>query len=407
MSDIYTIIDFSQEQHGLGESGLLSTDVLHVYINGVEVKTFDDYLFEFAYPYESCWNSRRDRACFVVRKQAPGTFPALDDEFDCFANLVLCVFDIHENDVVKEIPVSTAPLQIQWDEAGDFPVLNPEPETPLPQSSEDAQFEYEVAKANMNTLGPVLPDDPMNDPTRLEYWLFYYDERYVREPPYEYAARMRNQYLKDHNRPIPYSEDILSKKPAAVQPGPVAPVTVEPAPQEPPEQTAQKAAQKEADRKRSNRIILWSAIFLCVLFLAIAAILARQGKSGAAGGVIFIPLTAVLGAIFRITRGYQPAIPGYYNLWRLLLFFGLMFSTATYQVARLVNRLVAWIANGTEYPGWTFLGVSIPLVILWAWAVRRKGRARDIDEAKKWGWIVPVCAALIFGLLFYVFLAYK
>lgn len=364
MSDIYTIIDFSQEQHGLGESGLLSTDVLHVYINGVEVKTFDDYLFEFAYPYESCWNSRRDRACFVVRKQAPGTFPALDDEFDCFANLVLCVFDIHENDVVKEIPVSTAPLQIQWDEAGDFPVLNPEPETPLPQSSEDAQFEYEVAKANMNTLGPVLPDDPMNDPTRLEYWLFYYDERYVREPPYEYAARMRNQYLKDHNRPIPYSEDILSKKPAAVQPGPVAPVTVEPvtvepAPQEPPEQAAQKAAQKEADRKRSNRIILWSTI------------------------------------------------PGYYNLWRLLLFFGLMFSTATYQVARLVNRLVAWIANGTEYPGWTFLGVSIPLVILWAWAVRRKGRARDIDEAKKWGWIVPVCAALIFGLLFYVFLAYK
>lgn len=212
MNDIYTIIDFSQEQRGLGESGLLSTDVLHVYINGIEVKTFDNYLFEFAYPYESCWNSRRDRVCFVVRKQTPGTFPALDDEFDCFAGLVLCVFDIHENDVVKEIPVSTAPLKIQWDEAGDFPVLNPEPETPIPQSSEDAQFEYEVAKANMNTLGTITKDDPINDPTRLEYWMFYYDERYVRESPLEYATRMRDQYLRSLERPA-YQDKAVNETP--------------------------------------------------------------------------------------------------------------------------------------------------------------------------------------------------
>lgn len=256
MNDIYTIIDFSQEQHGLGESGLFSTDVLHVFINGIEVKTFDDYLFEFAYPYESCWNSRRDRACFVVRKQAPGTFPALDDEFDCFAGLVLCVFDIHENDVVKEIPVSTAPLQIQWDEAGNFPVLNPEPDTPLPQSSEDAQFEYEVAKANMNTLGTITKDDPINDPTRLEYWLFYYDERYVRESPQEYATRMRDRYLRAQSRPAYKGE-------TAPAPEPKPEPEMGPAPK--PEPKPKPNPDKNAGLTYVSLIILGILLFLALL----------------------------------------------------------------------------------------------------------------------------------------------
>lgn len=74
------------------------------------------------------------------------TFPATDDEFNRFAALVLCVFDINENDVVREIPVSTAPLHIQWDESGDFPVPGPDPGIIQPESF----------ALNGNVLPPIL-----------------------------------------------------------------------------------------------------------------------------------------------------------------------------------------------------------------------------------------------------------
>ena len=209
----YFIIDFSQERHRLGESGLLETDVLHVFIDAIEVKTFDNYLFVLAYPNEYCWNPRHDRACFVVRKQSPGTFPATDDEFDRFADLFLCVFDVHENDVVKEIPVTSAPLRIQWDEAGDFPVPGPDPGITRPESAEESRFEYELARANMNTMGTVGPDHPINDPTRLEYYLFYYDERYVRDSPLAYATRMRDHYLRSLERPADKGKVVPKAKP--------------------------------------------------------------------------------------------------------------------------------------------------------------------------------------------------
>lgn len=213
MDSKYTVIDFSQERKGLGGSGLRETDVLHIYINAIEVKTFDNYLFVVAYPHEHGWNPRHDRACFVVRKQPPGTFPATDDAFDRFADLSLCVFDVRENDVVKEIPITSAPLRIQWDEAGDFPVPGPDPGITRPESPEESRFEYEVARANMNTMGTIDPDGPLNDPTRLEHYLFYYDERYVRGTPYEYATRMRDQYLGSQKRPDDEGEVVPKAKP--------------------------------------------------------------------------------------------------------------------------------------------------------------------------------------------------
>lgn len=247
MNEQYIIIDFSQERHGLGESGLRVTEVLHVYVNAIEVKTYDNYLLVTAYPHEHCWNPRHDRACFVVRKQPPGTFPALDDNFDRFADLFLCVFDIHENDVVKEIPVASAPLRIQWDEAGDFPVPGPDPGITRPESPEESQFEYEVARANMNTMGTIGPDDPINDPTRLEHYLFYYDERYVRGTPYEYATRMRDQYLRSLERPAYKGESAREPEPAP-----------EPAPTTKP---------KSSKNKNSARL------FICLTVLGVLLIL--------------------------------------------------------------------------------------------------------------------------------------
>ena len=47
----------------------------------------------------------------------------------------------------------------------------------------------------MNTGGMICSEDPVNDPERLEHYLFDYDPRYVRgESPEAYATRMRNEY---------------------------------------------------------------------------------------------------------------------------------------------------------------------------------------------------------------------
>ncbi|MBQ3881276.1 MAG: hypothetical protein II730_02155 [Bacteroidales bacterium] len=41
-----------------------------------------------------------------------------------------------------------------------------------------------------------MNNDPLNDPSKLDYWMFYYDERYVKETPIEYATKMRDRYLR-------------------------------------------------------------------------------------------------------------------------------------------------------------------------------------------------------------------
>lgn len=85
-------------------------------------------------------------------------------------------------------------------EKGDFPIfdkaslrLPPAPKPPKAQSS-----------------GPETPSPrptPHDSPEDLDYWLFYYDSRFVRDSPIEYATRMRNQYLKEHGHPIPKEKE--------------------------------------------------------------------------------------------------------------------------------------------------------------------------------------------------------
>ncbi len=477
-------LDFQQDIRGLGESGLVQTDELVLFINDIEVKTFDNYHFVHSFTEKMRLSPSHSRICFVANKYPEGTFPALDDELEGYGivPLVLCVFDIYERTVVKEIPLEGVPRKIIWDEGTDLPVVVKESVEIKGRSVHEAKSEYDKAREYMNHGGTIKPEDPINDPTRLEYWLFYYDERYIRETPFEYASRMRNQYLKEHDLPLPYEtpgsdnaavswdtskpfspsearEEVktasnhvrsLSKTISGDDPiyNPTRleyymfehnpKVSVEdttaysirrrneylkthgiPVPYEKDildEDLFGSDSQKdsgipaEADRKRSNALIIVGAVVVSVLFLAVSAFLLKRGKTDAAGGTAAIPLFIIYSAIFRITRGYQPRIPGRYNLWRVLLCFGLLFSSATYQIAKLVNRLVGFICGGVEYPSWTFLGASALFLVIWIVAAKKKNLCLDLDlmdDAKRWGWVIPVCIALILGFFIYAAMAYK
>lgn len=347
-------ISFIQSERGLGESGLIQTDCLKVLFNGTEVKSFDNYLL--LHTYGRSLNPREDRACFVAQKLPGGTLPDIDIESDPGKPTLLCVYDIYKHKIVAEIPVSRIPVDLTWDDNGDLPVIGAKkssspagaPIRVFSLSVSEAKREYDEARRHMNTTGTVTADDPMNDPTRLEHYLFEHNPYVNTTPPIVYAIHERNEFLRSHGRPVPYKDldeiDIKALETLETTP----PVSKRP------EDMAKK---KEQQRKDNN-------------------------------------------------RHYQPAIPGNYNLWRFVVFFVLLFSSATYQVAKGVNRLVEMVF-GAEYPGWTFIVVSIPLVALWGYARVRKGRSADIKEAKKWGWLVPLCASLILGFLMYFIRAIK
>lgn len=88
-------------------------------------------------------------------------------------------------------------------------------ETPLNSNKdslrEAARLECEVAWRNMNNDGDASKA-PISDPARLEYYLFEYDARYVREDKFKWAIKRRNQYLRSEGLPVPYEDSILDAK---------------------------------------------------------------------------------------------------------------------------------------------------------------------------------------------------
>ena len=271
--------------------------------------------------------------------------------------------------------------------------------------------EIRAAKAHLySDSEPIGRGDPIYDPTRLEHYLFEHNPSVSTTTAIAYAIHARNAYLRSHGIPVPYEDmdeldiramEMMVTSASATRKEAASPGTAKEA-----KDTMIGKKDKEEKRKQGNRtVILWSVI-VGLLFLLLAAVLVWKGKPGAAGGVIYIPMVAFMAAITRITRNYQPAIPGNYNLWRLLLFFVLLFSSATYQLARGMNRLVEMFF-GAAYPGWTFIVVSVPVIGLWSYARVRKGRSADIREAKRWGWLVPLCASILLGFLMYFIRAIK
>jgi len=209
-------IEFSQEVEALGESGLIEIDELSIILDGVEIESFDNYNLEYCYPPDLGVNPRKDRVCFVAKKYPAKTFPAFQHELESRGSTVLCTYDLYAREIVREEPVPGAPLNIQWDKNGDFPVIAKKILPGNRQSIYDTRFEFMTAWMHMNTGGTITDNDPIKDPACLEHYLFYYDPRYCGFSPFEYASRQRNKYFTANDIPIPYDvppEPIVPKIP--------------------------------------------------------------------------------------------------------------------------------------------------------------------------------------------------
>lgn len=507
--------EFYQDERALGESGLTETDFLILSLDGIMVKTFDEYYYLHSFPDDMLWSPSRRRICFVANKYPEGTFPANDMNLERYSAtpLVLCVFDVYDREVVKEIPLPGDPGRISWNTQEDLPEAVQESIEFKSRTVSEVKDEYDSAREYMNRAGTIKPEDPINDPTRLEYWLFYYDPRYVKGTPFEYASRMRDKYLKEHNLqapyesspettphfsvdwdtsrpftrsqaleeimkaqdhvfssgdkitkddpiynparleyymfeynpnvstenvteyairrrneflnvhgiPVPYEKEILrSSGPRAdaqisrANTGPThlkSGVRPEVRRSESPVQSRPGGGKpKESLRRRNNAWVIVLSVAAAVLSISLAVLLFRSGETRTAGLIGSIPLFIIFSVIFRITRNYQARIPGRYNLWRVILGFFLLFSSATYQIAKLVNNQVGYICGGVEYPSWTFLGASVLLIALWIAAAKKKNQYLNldlVDDAKRWGWVIPVCITLILGFFLYAAMALK
>lgn len=176
------IFDITQKVSINPETRGIITGVLEVSFYQRIHYSFDNYLLIHAYPKEEALNPLHDRICFLVQRLPSGTLPAEDVRENLSGPYHLCVMDISNGKIVAELAI-LEPFDFKWDKVGRSPIPNPE------------RGEYARACTHMNTGGMICSEDPVNDPERLEHYLFDYDPRYVRgESPEEYANRMRNEY---------------------------------------------------------------------------------------------------------------------------------------------------------------------------------------------------------------------
>ena len=199
-------LEFIQEDRMLGESGLEETEDLLVLENGVKAKSFTQYLLLADFADEKWWNPRRDRACFVAQIYEDDYFPSYDYVYDAKRPRYLCVYAIFERRVVAEIPILANPEQIVWDESCDLPVVGDTAAAARAAAIYEAREEFDEAWDHMNRGGTITKDDPVNDPARLEYYLFDYDPRYAGPSPFEYATKRRNEYFRSQGMPERYGD---------------------------------------------------------------------------------------------------------------------------------------------------------------------------------------------------------
>ncbi len=101
------------------------------------------------------------------------------------------------------------PIRVNWDTSRPF----------TPKQARDEVFN---ARMHVSSLGKAIQtDDPVYDPTRLEYYMFEHNPRISNEDINSYAISHRNEYLKVHGVPVPYEEGILAvKEPIKEPPAP-------------------------------------------------------------------------------------------------------------------------------------------------------------------------------------------
>ena len=225
----------SQEVKGLGMSGLTQIDTLDVYKGDKLVASIDNYWLMHGLGSQLdekyiCWNSDGTKVGFVAFKYPKGTFPDTEDYLDEIdSQMMMCILDIPKFEILEEC-VNELPVALKWDDEEsvliymlnatkkEMPYSTPMEisgdESPYELSKklkESIQEEFAIAKRNINTATDA-DKELINNPQCLEYYLFEYDPRYVRESAIHYCVRRRNEYLRSQGLPVPYSEDILNEE---------------------------------------------------------------------------------------------------------------------------------------------------------------------------------------------------
>ena len=104
------------------------------------------------------------------------------------------------NNYLKAQNRAPSPPVVSWDTSKPF----------SPQQARDEVFQ---ARMHVSALRKPIPgNDPVHDPTRLEYYIYEFNPRISKEDVVHYAIRQRNLYLKAHRIPVPYEESILKIK---------------------------------------------------------------------------------------------------------------------------------------------------------------------------------------------------
>jgi len=188
---------FSQPKRGLGESGLVELLPLVFFRRDDDVASFDEYELLPCEESWDCWNKDGTRCFFMARRYPQGTFPCTEDDLDRMkGEAVIVAVDVRDFSVLSETPVFAFPEDVRWNPTGEWVVIQRDDLGERAARGIAADEEFESAAAYMNAPGTVGEDSPINDPTRLEHYLFYYDPRYCGPDPQAYATRMRDAYLK-------------------------------------------------------------------------------------------------------------------------------------------------------------------------------------------------------------------
>ena len=86
--------------------------------------------------------------------------------------------------------------------------------SPIEQLKKAARFEFAIAREHIKTATSSDYGPYSFRKRLLEYYLFYYDPRYVKESAFKYCVKRRNDYLHSKGMPVPYGEDILDDEPS-------------------------------------------------------------------------------------------------------------------------------------------------------------------------------------------------
>ncbi len=402
-------------------------------LTGEIISLRDDIVMDEAFAGPMMWNGRGDRFFVYGRIFSEGTLPRENDRLDCLVCMEgILVIDASDGKVLFTHMTPFPITEIGW-QSGENDIY----------FKAESQSEAAFAKAYMNMVpsDPASTYYPENDPSRLEYHLFYYDARYVRESPIEYATRMREKYFREHGvgegqicrcikKDRPYrtgaplglttpspssfseSEDkeaaatitFADEMPGKDGPGldktpekrcnrPVAPLNSPKSPS---------MGNKESS---SLPIILAGGFFLMVL---LGPLLIIHGRTEAGLSCLSLSIALVLGILACNIKAWGASPDKKPFLWKALVFLGMCFTTIPYYIPKLTLLLLSRLSSAAKTgPLWVLAGGSALWLGLILWARHTEGKDIHGKKSTVTFFVVPISVAMIVGHIVFLFIAMK